>query len=74
METTINATCWCSSAALTLGIVLTLLHEAYGIGSSDLPAPQAVLMTNVANGVFSGNLEWGMIYAGAILGIVINHD
>ena len=26
------------SAALTLGIVLTLLHEAYGIGSSDLPA------------------------------------
>ena len=59
------------SAALTLGIVLTLLHEAYGIGSSDLPAPQAVLMTNVANGVFAGNLEWGMIYAGAILGIVI---
>ena len=60
-----------SSAALTLGIVLTLLHEAYGIGSSELPAPQAVLMTNVANGVFSGNLEWGMIYAGAILGILI---
>ena len=60
-----------SSAALTLGIVLTLLHEAYGIGSSELPAPQAVLMTNVANGVFSGNLEWGMIYAGAILGIFI---
>ena len=59
------------SAALTLGIVLTLLHEAYGIGSSDLPAPQAVLMTNVANGVFQGNLEWGMIYAGVILGIVI---
>ena len=59
------------SAALTLGIVLTLLHEAYGIGSSDLPAPQAVLMTNVANGVFAGNLEWGMIYAGAILGVVI---
>ena len=60
-----------SSAALTLGIVLNLLHEAYGIGSSELPAPQAVLMTNVANGVFSGNLEWGMIYAGAILGIFI---
>jgi putative OPT family oligopeptide transporter len=59
------------SSALTLGIVLTLLHEAYGIGSSDLPAPQAVLMTSVANGVFSGNLEWGMIYAGAVLGV--NH-
>ena len=59
------------SAALTLGIVLTLLHEAYGIGSSDLPAPQAVLMTNVANGVFQGNLEWGMIYSLAVLCIVI---
>ena len=59
------------SSALTLGIVLTLLHEAYGIGSSDLPAPQAVLMTSVANGVFSGNLEWGMIYAGAMLGVFI---
>jgi putative OPT family oligopeptide transporter len=59
------------SSALTLGIVLTLLHEAYGIGSSDLPAPQAVLMTSVANGVFSGNLEWGMIYAGAVLGVLI---
>ena len=59
------------SSALTLGIVLTLLHEAYGIGSSDLPAPQAVLMTSVANGIFSGNLEWGMIYAGGILGILI---
>ena len=32
------------SAALTLGIVLTLLHEAYGIGSSDLPAPQLSLI------------------------------
>ena len=28
-------------------------------------------MTNVANGVFAGNLEWGMIYAGAFLGIII---
>ena len=59
------------SSALTLGIVLTLLHEAYGIGSSDLPAPQAVLMKSVADGVFNGNLEWGMIYAGGILGVLI---
>jgi putative OPT family oligopeptide transporter len=59
------------SAALTLGFVLTLLNEAYGIGSSELPAPQAVLMMNVAKGVFSGNLEWGMIFFGAIIGILI---
>ena len=59
------------SSAMTLGIVLILLHEAYGIGGSDLPAPQAVLMTNVAKGVFAGNLEWGMIYAGAVIGVLI---
>ena len=59
------------SSAMTLGIVLILLHEAYGIGGSDLPAPQAVLMTNVAKGVFAGDLEWGMIYAGAVIGVLI---
>ena len=59
------------SSAMTLGIVLILLHEAYGIGGPDLPAPQAVLMTNVAKGVFAGDLEWGMIYAGAVIGVLI---
>ena len=59
------------SAAMSLGIVLILLHEAYGIGGPDLPAPQAVLMTNVAKGVFAGDLEWAMIYAGAVIGVLI---
>ena len=59
------------SAAMSLGIVLILLHEAYGIGGPDLPAPQAVLMTNVAKGVFAGELEWAMIYAGAVIGVLI---
>ena len=59
------------SASMTLGIVLILLHEAYGIGGPDLPAPQAVLMTNVAKGVFAGDLEWAMIYAGAVIGVLI---
>ena len=59
------------SASMTLGIVLILLHEAYGIGGPDLPAPQAVLMTNVAKGVFAGDLEWAMIYAGGVIGVLI---
>ena len=70
METTINATCG-EIVAMSLGIVLILLHEAYGIGGPDLPAPQAVLMTNVAKGVFAGDLEWAMIYAGAVIGVLI---
>ena len=28
-------------------------------------------MTNVAKGVFAGDLEWGMIYAGAVIGVLI---
>ena len=59
------------SAAAVLGLVLDILHTAYTIGSADLPAPQATLMKSVAEGVFSGNLPWEMVQAGAIIGIII---
>ena len=51
--------------------MLSLLHEAYEIGSSNLEAPQAMLMSSVAEGVFKNNLEWEMIYIGAFIGIII---
>jgi len=54
-----------------LGLVLDILHTAYTIGSPELSAPQATLMKSVAEGVFSGNLPWGMVQLGAIIGIVI---
>ena len=59
------------SAAAVLGLVLDILHTAYTIGSADLPAPQATLMKSVAEGVFSGDLPWGMVQAGAIIGTII---
>ena len=59
------------SAAAILGLVLDILHTAYTIGSPELSAPQATLMKSVAEGVFSGNLPWGMVQLGAIIGIVI---
>ncbi len=59
------------SAALVLGFVLDILHTAYTIGSTDLPAPQATLMKSVAEGVFQGNLPWNFVIWGAVLGIVI---
>ena len=59
------------SAAAILGLVLDILHSAYTIGSPNLPAPQATLMKSVADGVFSGNLPWGMVQIGAIIGILI---
>ena len=59
------------SAAAVLGLVLDILHSAYTIGSADLPAPQATLMKSVAEGVFSGGLPWEMVWAGAIIGMII---
>jgi len=59
------------AASVTLGVVLNILHTAYIIGSDNLPAPQAMLMKSVAEGVFSGNLPWNMVLAGSIIGLVI---
>ena len=59
------------SAALILGLVLDILHTAYTIGSTNLPAPQATLMKSVAEGVFTGNLPWNMVAFGVIIGAII---
>ena len=59
------------SAALILGLVLDILHTAYTIGSPALSAPQATLMKSVADGVFTGNLPWDMVFFGSIIGIII---
>ena len=63
------------SASLSLGFILMVLDGAYGIADPDratsLNAPQAELMANVAKGVFEGNLEWALIFIGAIIGLLI---
>ncbi|HEY0251279.1 MAG TPA: oligopeptide transporter, OPT family, partial [Kofleriaceae bacterium] len=58
-------------AALAMAPVLNLLNNAYGIGSSSLPAPQANLMGTVAKGVFLGGLPWNIIGIGAGIAVVI---
>jgi putative OPT family oligopeptide transporter len=66
-----------ASCALVMAPVLNLLLKAYGIGvpSAEHPnpliAPQATLMASVAKGMFGGQLPWGMITVGALIGIVI---
>jgi putative OPT family oligopeptide transporter len=65
------------TSALVLAPVLNLLARAYGIGVADathphpLIAPQAVLISSVARGLFGGSLPWDMVSAGALLGIVV---
>lgn len=65
------------AAALVMAPVLNLLIEAYGIAGTPtakenaLAAPQAFLMAKVTEGVFTGKLEWKMVYIGAGIAIAL---
>jgi putative OPT family oligopeptide transporter len=57
--------------AFVIAPVLSLLHEAYGIGTG-LKAPQATLFASITKALFGkGELPYEMIAIGAILAIVI---
>ncbi len=59
-------------AAFVMAPVLQLLHNAYGIGSRELAAPQASLFASLARGFFGGEpLPWGLVGLGAGIGIVV---
>lgn len=51
--------CWAVAATVLL------LGRAYEFGSKDLPAPQAVLMKTIIEGVLAGDLPWGLVLTGA---------
>lgn len=63
------------AAAFVIAPILSLLHEAYGIGAATeahpdpLSAPQATLMASVARGVFARDLPWNMISIGMGLAV-----
>jgi len=59
------------SAVFVMAPILNLLHQAYGIGTRELPAPQSQLMASVAEGVFGAGLPWAMVAIGALIGVVI---
>jgi putative OPT family oligopeptide transporter len=50
------------------------LHEANlatgGIGGRLLPAPQAGLMATLSQGIVGGQMPWGLVMMGAVLGII----
>lgn len=52
------------AAAIAIGAILTLLNTAWGFGTDKLPAPQAMMMKMVVEGVMGGNLPWAMIFIG----------
>jgi putative OPT family oligopeptide transporter len=65
----IGASCACWAVA---GTVL-LLGTAYAFGSKEIPAPQAMLMKTIVEGVLAGQLPWGLVLTGggvALAGIL----
>jgi putative OPT family oligopeptide transporter len=46
-------------------------QERVGIGSQELPAPQAVLMSTVINGILRQSLPWGLVLLGVFIVVVM---
>lgn len=59
------------SSALVIGWVVFFLHRVYGIGSEELPAPQAVLMSMVVKGVLTMSLPWTLVFIGVFIAACI---
>jgi putative OPT family oligopeptide transporter len=67
-----------AAGAAVIPPILNLLAKAYGfagaanvgvVAPNPLPAPQATLISALAQGVIGGNLDWNMIGIGALVGV-----
>ncbi len=67
-----------AAGASVIPFVLNLLAKAYGfagaanigvVAPNPLPAPQATLISALAQGVIGGNLDWKMLGIGALVGV-----
>lgn len=82
----VGATPWRQQVALVLGVIfgsvvippiLTILNNAFGFqgapgaGPNALAAPQAALISSIAQGVLGGNLPWNLIFLGMGIGAVV---
>ncbi len=59
------------AAAPILALVVQALDQAYTIGSTNLPAPQAFLMSGIVQGVLGGEMVWPFVVAGMVLAFVL---
>lgn len=56
-------------ASFIAGATVLLLHNAYGIGSAQVTAPQATLMRLIAEGIMTGQLPWTLVIIGIVIAI-----
>jgi putative OPT family oligopeptide transporter len=83
----VDATPWKQQTALVIGVIagaviippiLDLLNRAYGFAGSPgphrehpLPAPQAGLISALAQGVIQNNVDWSLIETGGLIGVAV---
>ena len=82
----VGATPWKQQVALVIGVifgslvigpVLDVLNTSFGFqgmpgaGPNALAAPQAALISSLANGVLGGDIRWDLIGYGALIGVVV---
>ena len=64
-----------TALAFFLFFPIVLFHHAYqssgGIGGKELPAPQAGLMAQLAQGFVGGQMPWGLLLMGILFGIAL---
>lgn len=58
-------------SAVAIGAILYLLNAAWGFGTDELGAPQAMMMKMVVEGVMGGQMPWTLVFTGVFLAVVI---
>lgn len=59
------------TSALIIGMTVLYMHRVFGIGSADVPAPQATLMATLIKGLLSQNLPWGLVLVGVFIAVTL---
>ncbi|WP_448588740.1 OPT family oligopeptide transporter [Thermodesulfobium sp.] len=58
------------ASSFVIGSILVMLSHAYGFGTKELPAPQAMLMSLVIKGVVGGTMPWALVAIGGFVAII----
>jgi putative OPT family oligopeptide transporter len=59
------------ASAFVIGLTLLYMHNVFTIGSADVPAPQATLMSTLIKGLLSQNLPWGLVLVGVFIAVTL---
>ena len=59
-------------SAVAIGAILYLLNAAWGFGSEELGAPQAMMLKMVIEGVMGGEMPWALVFTGVYIAVAID--